>query len=154
MRARRAQSRPSARQRLPARVANAPRRPRRPLGGPDWPRQAPRACRSATRRAPPARARRARCAAGRMCRREFPSLEFQGLAGDLDLVAALPARVTQGLLELLLARWPTDDTEPPIGAEDAECPARVRLRPVDQEVGEAIAVVLGRSRRRTQLEQR
>src|SRR5919204_2878107 len=128
----------------PARAADGSPRRRRCRGGRDPLRPAPAACRSAVARARPSPTRRARCGAGRRYRRGFPSLEFQRLARDLYLVAVLRARLAQRPFELLLVRRPAHHPETAVGAKDAEGPARIRLRPVDEEIGESLTVVLRR----------
>src|SRR5207249_9621731 len=65
------------------------------------------------------------------------ALEFERLARDLDLVAPLGPRFQQRRLELLVAGRSANDAKGAVGPQDAEAPAWIRLRAVDQEVRQA-----------------
>src|SRR3954451_19413496 len=150
MRARRARPRRRSRTRG-VRAAAARRRARRPRGGPARPRPARGGARLATPRAPRARSRRDRPAAGRRCRRGCRwSLELEHLALHLDLVAELRADLAQGPLELLLRAGRAVHAEAAVGAQDAEPPALVGLRPIDEEARQAALVELRRLGRRAE----
>src|SRR5205085_2199826 len=127
-----------------ARAAAAPRRAQPRRGGRARRRPGRAGGRSAAPRARRGRARRDRPAAGRTSRRGSRLLELEHLAFDLDLVAQLRADFAQSPLELLLRTGRAMDAEATIGAQDAEAPALVGLRPVDEEARQPALVELRR----------
>src|SRR5947207_4547440 len=81
------------------------------------------------------------------------SPELERLAGDLDLVSRPCAGLTESSVQLVLAGRAAYDAEAAVGAKDAERSAWIRLRAVDEKLGEAFGSLLRRRRGRAELEQ-
>ena len=96
-----------------------------------------------------ARARRGRGAAGRTRRRRAPIVSASSKLSSPTSTSAPWRRAggAQRALELLVGRRRADDAEAAVGAEQPPRP-RLRLRPVDEEVGELVVGALRSARPR------
>src|SRR5439155_10504649 len=116
----------------------------RPACGRDRPRRARRAARIRAPPSPGGQARRDLGGADRTTRRRGrPSGELELLVAHLDPRAALRACCAERSLELLVGRRLPEHAEASLGPEEAPRPG-LRLRAIDEEVGELVVGALER----------